>query len=61
MRMVESVKLLLTVADTTAEGTHNASAASEEQLATMEEITASANYLSKLAEELQNLIDQFKV
>ncbi|MFM9331969.1 methyl-accepting chemotaxis protein [Paenibacillus mesotrionivorans] len=61
VRLVESVKLLLTVADTTAEGTHNASAASEEQLATMEEITASANYLSKLAEELQNLIDQFKV
>lgn len=61
MRLVESVKVLLAVADTTAEGTHNASAAAEEQLATMEEITASANYLSKLAEELQNLIEQFKV
>ncbi|MDF2923064.1 MAG: chemotaxis protein [Paenibacillaceae bacterium] len=60
-KVVDSIKLLLTLADTTAEGTHNASAASEEQLATMEEITASANYLSNLAEELQNLIDQFKV
>jgi methyl-accepting chemotaxis protein len=60
-KVVDSIKLLLTLADTTAEGTHNASAASQEQLATMEEITASANYLSNLADELRKLIAQFKV
>lgn len=60
-KVVESIQVLLALADTTAEGTHNASAASQEQLATMEEITASANYLSNLAEELQILIEQFKV
>lgn len=60
-KIVGSIKLLLELADTTAEGTHNASAASQEQLATMEEITASASYLSNLAEQLQELIEQFKV
>lgn len=59
--VVNSIQLLLALADTTAEGTQNASAASEEQLATMEEITASATYLSSLAEELQHLIEKFKV
>ncbi|WP_438447549.1 methyl-accepting chemotaxis protein [Gorillibacterium sp. sgz5001074] len=59
--VVQSIQVLLSLADTTAEGTHNASAASQEQLATMEEITASATYLSSLAEELQQLIEKFKV
>jgi methyl-accepting chemotaxis protein len=59
--VVASIQVLLSLADTTAEGTQNASAASEEQLATMEEITASAAYLSKLAEDLQVRIEQFKV
>lgn len=60
-QVVEAIRVLLNLADTTAEGTHNASAASQEQLATMEEITASAAYLSKLAEDLQVRIEQFQV
>lgn len=60
-KIVQSVQLLLDVADQATEGTHSVSAASEEQLATMEEIAASAAYLSNLSEELQVLIDRFKV
>lgn len=60
-KVVESIKLLMSLADTTADGTHNASAASQEQLATMQEITASATYLSNLAEELNHLIEQFQI
>ncbi|MED1824250.1 hypothetical protein [Brevibacillus agri] len=35
--------------------------AAEEQLASMEEISSSAAALSKMAEELQELVKQFKV
>ncbi|CAM3042968.1 methyl-accepting chemotaxis protein [Paenibacillus sediminis] len=36
-------------------------ASSEEQLASMEEVTASARSLSKISEELQSLVNKFKV
>ncbi|WP_340008750.1 hypothetical protein MHH52_11780 [Paenibacillus sp. FSL K6-0276] len=42
-------------------GTQSISAAMEEQLATMEEITASLTVLSNMAEELQTNISKFKV
>lgn len=40
---------------------HTVSAAAEEQLATMEEIASSSATLSSLAQELQQLVDRFKV
>lgn len=36
-------------------------AASEQQLATMQEIAASANSMSQLAEELQELLNKFRL
>lgn len=49
------------VAAASAENTTNASAAAQEQMATMEEVAASANSLSQLAERLQDLLARFKV
>jgi methyl-accepting chemotaxis protein len=49
------------IAEISSSGTQNVSAATEEQLAVMEEISASASSLSNLAEDLQKLIGKFKV
>lgn len=59
--MVESFQLISEVAGSSASGAKEVSGAAEEQLASMEEITASANSLSKMAEELQMLIGKFKI
>lgn len=42
-------------------GTQNASASTQEQMATMEEVAASANALSGMAEQLQSLVAQFEI
>jgi methyl-accepting chemotaxis protein len=60
-KVVDSIKDLLALANSTAEGTQNTSAATEEQLATMQEISASAAYLSSMADELQAMVERFKV
>jgi methyl-accepting chemotaxis protein len=60
-KVVESIQVMLVLANTTAEGTQNTSAATEEQLATMQEISASAAYLSSMADELRALVERFKV
>ncbi|MDF9842853.1 MULTISPECIES: methyl-accepting chemotaxis protein [unclassified Paenibacillus] len=49
------------IAEESSSGVHNVSAATEEQLASMEEISTSAGALSKMAEELQEQINKFKV
>jgi methyl-accepting chemotaxis protein len=59
-RVVEVIRNLLSLADQTSEGTQNVSAATEQQLATMQEISASSTMLSKMAEELQSMIEKFK-
>lgn len=60
-QVVETIGVLLQLADHTAEATQNVSASTQEQLATMQEIASSATFLSNMAEELQVLIDRFKV
>ncbi|CAM4339553.1 methyl-accepting chemotaxis protein [Paenibacillus tarimensis] len=57
----ESVKLVEEIAGSTADGTQNVSAAAEEQLASMQEISSSAEALSKLAEQLQEQTSKFKL
>ena len=59
--IVQSVRLIGEVAKETAAGTQNVSGATEEQLASMEEISSSALALSKMSEDLQNIIAKFKV
>jgi methyl-accepting chemotaxis protein len=49
------------IGEKTSSSNQKVSAATEEQLATMEEITSSAISLSKMAEDLQDLIGKFKV
>lgn len=49
-----------TVAEQSASYTQNVAASAEEQLASMEEVSASANQLATMAEELQDVLKEFK-
>lgn len=60
-QMVEVVKMVKQVSETTYSGTREISAATEEQLASMQEISSSAASLTKMAEELMELIGKFKL
>ncbi len=60
-RMSEIIDIIAEITTTTADGAQNISAASEEQLASMEEITASALALAQMAEELQSITLKFKL
>jgi len=56
-----SIEQMAIGAQSSAGNTQSVAAASEEQLASMEEIAASSGSLSKMAEDLQNLIAKFKI
>jgi methyl-accepting chemotaxis protein len=60
-QVVKSMQEISEVALMSASGTQNVSAATEEQLATMEEISTSSHGLAKMAEELQAMIGKFKI
>jgi methyl-accepting chemotaxis protein len=60
-QVVELVSMIEEVAESSADGTQNVSAATEEQLAAMEEVTSSAGSLARIAEELQAHVSRFKV
>ena len=60
-QMVQAINLVRQMAEQTDQGTQNVSAATEEQIASMQEISASAVSLSKMAEELMTLISRFKL
>ncbi|MGE6514810.1 methyl-accepting chemotaxis protein [Lysinibacillus sphaericus] len=60
-QMSKSMEQINEIAQSSAEGTQNISAATEEQLASMQEITASTSALSKMAEDLQEKTNMFKV
>lgn len=60
-QIVTSIGSLNEIAVSAASGAQDASAFTEEQLASMQEITASAMALSKMAEELQQQITNFKI
>lgn len=59
--VVESIGLIVNVAGLTSTGMVSVAAASEEQLATVHEISASADFLSDRANELQDRINRFKL
>ncbi|WP_449623109.1 methyl-accepting chemotaxis protein [Robertmurraya sp. Marseille-Q9965] len=62
MKEVEySIRGVKEIAVGTADGSHTVTSATEEQLASMEEITASAQMLADNAEMLQMIINQFKI
>jgi methyl-accepting chemotaxis protein len=59
-KVAQSMQLIAGVTQTAVSRTLDVSAATEEQLASMEEIHSSAASLAKLAEELEKLIGRFK-
>lgn len=60
-QMVESMQFITEVAEESSSSAKEVSSSTEEQMASTEEISASASYLAKMAEELQQLINKFKV
>ncbi|MET3210268.1 UNVERIFIED_CONTAM: methyl-accepting chemotaxis protein [Paenibacillus sp. PvR008] len=59
--LVEAIQNIVTVSNHTAEGAESLSAASEQQLAAMQEVESSAALLSSLGEKLQVLVENFKI
>ena len=59
-KVAQSMQIISTVTQTAVSRTLDVSAATEEQLASMEEIHTSAASLAKLAEDLEKLIGRFK-
>ncbi len=59
--VANSVESIKTIAAETAGNTQTISASTEEQSASMQEIASSSQSLSRMAEEMQNAINRFKV
>ncbi|HEU4964203.1 MAG TPA: methyl-accepting chemotaxis protein [Bacilli bacterium] len=60
-QVAATMETISEVATSTAEGTQNVSAATQQQLASIEEITNSSTALSELAEELERILHGFKL
>lgn len=61
VHLVGSIDDIVAVANHNVERAQTMSAASEEQLAAMEEVGASASFLSSLSEKLHTMIERFKI
>jgi methyl-accepting chemotaxis protein len=59
--LVQAINTIQKIADETSSGTISVSAATQEQLATMEQITSSSGNLTQMSEELLELVGSFKV
>ncbi|MCG7379180.1 methyl-accepting chemotaxis protein [Paenibacillus sp. ACRSA] len=59
--VTKAVSDTIILSDQIASGTEDGSAAAQEQLATMEEVAASSAALSRMAEDLQSMIERFKL
>ncbi|AOZ93112.1 methyl-accepting chemotaxis protein [Paenibacillus crassostreae] len=59
--LVDTAKVLVEVANQTSDGAQTVSAASQQQLSSLEEIDSSASILSGMSEKLHSLIERFKV
>ncbi|WP_052088074.1 methyl-accepting chemotaxis protein [Paenibacillus wynnii] len=59
--IVESIRSVTQISETTAGNTQNISAASQEQMASVEQIASSASALSTMAKGLQGLVARFNV
>lgn len=60
-RVVQTIDAVAEVAVTGASHSQTVAASSEEQLATMEEVTAAATMLARMAEDLQAAVGQFSI
>lgn len=59
--MVDSVEEISLISTESVNNTHNIAAAAEQQLASMQEVTAASQTLSKMADELQGILQYFKI
>ncbi|MEH7107311.1 hypothetical protein [Bacillus sp. JJ1764] len=59
--MNQSMKVIAQIGEVAASGTREVSTAAQEQQIAMGEITSSAVYSSKMAEELQEMVGKFKI
>ncbi|WP_145048689.1 methyl-accepting chemotaxis protein [Paenibacillus xylanexedens] len=60
-RVVVKIEDISKVSRDTAEGAQTVSAATEQQLASMQEISSSSTYLARMASRLQELTEKFKI
>lgn len=60
-RVLSSIDSVKQMVENTVSGTHSISAATEEQLSSMEEISSASGLLAKQAKELENMMMKFKV
>ncbi|MED5018838.1 methyl-accepting chemotaxis protein [Paenibacillus chibensis] len=60
-QLVSSIHTIVDVANHNSDSAQTMSAASEQQLAAMEEVDSSAYFLSTLSEKLQQLVEKFKL
>ncbi|WP_440396433.1 MULTISPECIES: methyl-accepting chemotaxis protein [unclassified Paenibacillus] len=58
---VESIRHIQGISEVAADNTQSVSASAQEQLASIEEIASSAEHLSRLAEQLEELVAKFKI
>lgn len=60
-RVLDSIEIVKKMVGKTVTGTHSISAATEQQLASIEEISSSSSLLAKQAKELESMMDRFKL
>ena len=60
-RVLDSIEIVKKMVEKTVTGTHSISAATEQQLASIEEISSSSSLLAKQAKELESMMDRFKL
>lgn len=60
-QVVTAIEHIAEVSQQTASGAQTVSAATEQQLASLEEVSSSSTYLTKMATELQELVEKFKL
>lgn len=59
--IVDSIRMVTQISETTADSTQHVSAASQEQMASVDQIATSAGELNRLAQGLQGLVARFNV
>lgn len=60
-QVVQAMDTITEVSELTATLAQSVSASTEEQMASMQEIASSSSYLTRMAEELRNAVDKFKL
>src|SRR5690606_16791395 len=60
-QIVQAMRLISEVAEESGAGTQEVSVTTEEQMASMDEISTSAGSLANMAEELQGIVNKFKI